>query len=95
MSSYRRAEPVEGTTGFPAGQGAAKASSLEVEFAVALEKAWQIEERLADMRAALEKAEARAEAAQARADAAQERVAGLLEGPLAEPKGWWARLVGK
>lgn len=101
MSSYRRAEPVEAATGLPPGQGADRtASGVEVDLAVVQERARQLEERLAEAKAALEKAEetaetARAEAAEARAAerAAWQRVAGLLEGPRAEPQGWWAKLT--
>jgi excisionase family DNA binding protein len=101
-ASYQRPEPVEAATVLPveaAGQGA---NGVEVALAVAQERARQLEGRLAEARVALERAEevaaaARVEAAQALAKEreAWQRVAGLLEGPRPEPRGWWARLVGR
>jgi hypothetical protein len=103
MASYRRVESVEAPTGLPAGQEAAKAATgLPVDMAVLRAELAAARERINDMIARAERAEAEADRAREEAAAALakereawSRVAGLIEGPRAEPRGWWARLVGR
>lgn len=73
-----------------------------VQLAVLENELRNLRDRLAEAVAREQKAEAEAEAArQAAAVAldrereAWQRVAGLLEGPRGEPRGWWSRIVGK
>ena len=100
-TEYRKPEPVASATGLPV--GAAGQGGAEVALAVAEERGRQLEARLAETAERLARAEeaaaaARAEAAEALAKEreAWQRVAGLLEGPRAEPPaGWWSRLLGR
>ena len=94
-ASYRRQPVAEGPAPEPGPSGGQDLAVLRAELAAA-------RERIGDMIARAERAEeaaeiARTEAAEARAAerAAWSRVAGLLEGPRVEPKGWWARLMGR